>query len=413
MYINILKNNRNVLFYLLGAGVSNLGNVIAGLAFLFLAYDMTESSLHTTGVAISQVFPYLLFGLIGGVIADWVNKKKLLIILDLIRVPLTLSLVVFHQFELLSYWHLIIVSFAIQCLGCFFNPAHRAILPVITEEEERTSVNSLLDTVTRGVTVLGPIASVGLMNTIGYIHFFTFDALTYLLSAVLINKIQLQEKDNGIANKKKMVDIFISIKEFAIWVKKQATIKTLFIVTVIMVFFNTWVWQVGLLLQLIETTANGEKLYSILQGWYGAAVIAINLLVPIIWRKLNIKIYLIGSLIWGIGIFIIGFANNIPLYFIGVLIAAIGLPISGLSRVYLLQQYLPAEKLGRGFSFNAFLLYLSNAISLGLFGLISSFVSTHILFWVCGLMMIIGSGVYLLTILRKEPGDIPYNRLNS
>lgn len=412
MYLNVLKNNKNVLFYLLGAGASNLGNVITGLAFLFLAYEMTESTLHTTGVAISQVLPYLLFGLVGGVIADSVDKKKLLIKIDLISVPLILSLVALHQFELLNYWHLIIVSFIIQCLGCFFNPAHRAILPVITKEEERTTVNSLLDTVTRGVTVLGPIASVGLMNTIGIIHFFTLDAFTYLISAILIYKIRLQEKDSEIS-RIKTTDIISSIRDFAVWAYRQVTIRTLFIVTVIIVFFNTWVWQVGLLLQLMETRPNGEELYSILLGWYGAAVIAINLLVPIMWKKLNMKIYLIGSLIWGLGIFILGLATNTPLYFIGVLVTAIGLPISGLARVYLLQQYLPTNKLGRGFSFNAFLLYLSNAISLGIFGFISSFVSTHILFLICGLMMIVSSGVYLLTILRNKPGVMPYKRLNS
>ncbi|MGA3600127.1 MFS transporter [Lysinibacillus agricola] len=415
MYLKVIKSNRNVLLYLLGAGTSSLGNVISALAFLFLAYQMTESNIYTTGVAISQVVPYLLFGLIGGVIADWLDKKRILLIIDLIRVPLTLSLVLFHQIELLNYWHLIVVSFLIQCLGCFFNPAHRAILPIITKEEERSSVNSLLDTVTRGITVLGPIVSIGLMNTINVIHFFTFDALTYLISAILIYKIQFTEKNitSESSNQRKISDIFISIRDFSIWVKKQTTIRTLIIVTVIIVFFNTWVWQVGLLLQLKETTPNGEELYSLLLGWYGAAVIAVNLLIPLIWKKLSVKIYLFGSLIWGIGILLLGFAYTIPLYFIGILVAAIGLPISGLSRVYLLQKYLPKEKLGRGFSFNAFLLYLSNAISLGVFGFISSFMSTRILFVICGIMMVICSVVYLLTISRKVPGVIPYSRLNN
>ncbi|MEN2466169.1 MFS transporter [Ornithinibacillus sp. JPR2-1] len=140
---------------------------------------------------------------------------------------------------------------------------------------------------------------------------------------------------------------------------------------------------------------------------------AVNLLIPLIWKKLSLKIYLFGSLIWGIGILLLGFAYTMPIYLIGILVAAIGLPISGLSRVYLLQKYLPIEKLGRGFSFNAFLLYVSNAVSLGVFGFISSFLSTRILFIICGIMMVICSVVYLLIISRKAPGVIPYNRLNN
>lgn len=406
MYLKVLKN-KNILNYLLGAGASNIGNVIAGLAFLFLAYELTESSLYTTGVVISQAVPYLLFGLIGGVIADWVNKKSLLIWIELIRVPIVLSLVLFYQFELLNYWHLIFVSFVIQSLGCFFNPAHRAILPMITKQEERTTANSLLDTVTRGVTVLAPIISVGLMNTIGVIHFFTFDAITYLLSAFFIYKLYFQEENLGGSDKKKISGVFYSIKEFAIWLKNQRTMRTLFILTFIMVFFNTWVWQVGLLLQLIETIPNGEEWYSIILGWYGAVVIAINVVVPLLWKKLHLKMYLVGSLVWGTGIFLLGFAYQLPVYFIGVMVAAIGLPLTGLSRVYLLQQYLPTDKLGRGFSFNAVLLYGSNVISLGLFGVVSSFISIPIIFIGCGIMMVFSAAIYLVAILRNELGVTP------
>lgn len=290
----MLKNNSNVIYYLLGAAASNLGNVISGLAFMFLAHEITASSVYTT---ISQVAPYLIFGLIGGVIADWVDKKKLLICIDLIRIPVILLLVFTHQLELLSYWHLVIGSFLIHCFGSFFNPAHRAILPMITKEAERTSVNSLYDTVTRGVTVLGPFVSILLLNTVEVIHFFTFDAITYLVSVILIYRIQLADKRlvNKSLSQRTMRDVFVSIKGFSIWVSKQTTIRTLFEVTVIMVFFNTWVWQVGLLLQLIETTSSGEEWYSILLGWYGATVIVANLLIPFFWKELSMKMYLFGS----------------------------------------------------------------------------------------------------------------------
>ncbi|GIP63122.1 hypothetical protein J32TS6_16770 [Virgibacillus pantothenticus] len=89
------------------------------------------------------------------------------------------------------------------------------------------------------------------------------------------------------------------------------------------------------------------------------------------------------------------------------------MPISGLSRVYLLQTYLPTKELGKGFSFNAFLLYLSNAISLGLFGVLSSFLPIRILFIICGFMMAICAAIYLRILARKVLGVIPYNRLNN
>lgn len=184
--------------------------------------------------------------------------------------------------------------------------------------------------------------------------------------------------------------------------KGENVVKTLLFVTFWIVFFHTWVWQVGLLLQLIETQINGEQLYSILMGCYGAGVITVSIIIPFIWKKLTLTIYLIGSMIWGFGILVLGFATHLSTYFIGILIAAIGLPISGLARVYLIQTWIPVNKLGRAFSFNAVLLYGSNVLSLSLFGVLSSLVEIRYIFVFCGSMMVIGSFVYLFRIFPSK-----------
>lgn len=402
MYKKALTNTM-VLYYLAGAGISQLGNVIAGLAFLFLSYELTQSAILTTVTAISQAVPYLIFGLVGGAIADRVNKKRLLLWIDIIRVPIILSLVVIYQMNLLAFWHLLLVGFVIQSLGCFYNPAYRAILPLITPLANRTTVNSLLDIVTRGVQVLGPIFSIGLLSTGNTIHFYTLNALTYLVSAFFILKLNWPDTNNeSNTTESEKNSIFSSIRDFFSWVKGEYTIKTLFMVTFLMVFFNTWVWQVGLLLLLLETSSNGKELYSLLLGWYGAAVIAVNLLIPFVWKKMSLSTYLYGSIVWGAGIFLLGFASNLSIYFLGVLITAIGLPITGLTRVYLIQTLIPANKLGRAFSLNAVILYGSNVISLILFGALSSFFEIRYIFIFCGGLMILCSFFYLYRIFSPK-----------
>ncbi|RAZ79297.1 MFS transporter [Planococcus halotolerans] len=403
MYRNVLKN-KNVLYYLAGAGISQLGNVLAGLAFLFISYDLTQSAGLTTVIAISQAAPYLLFGLIGGAVADRVQKKRLLLWIDLIRVPIILSLVVFYQFEMLAFWHLLIVSFVIQSLGCFYNPAYRAVLPLVTPVDDRTTVNSLLDTVTRGVQVLTPIFSISMLSAGQTIHFYSIDALTYMLSVLFILKIHWTEplsEEHALENKKE--GVFQSIVAFFLWVKDEGTIKRLFLVTFLMVFFNTWVWQIGLLLLLLQHyPGQGEEFYTLLLGWYGIGVILINVIIPFFFKKLTFSLYLAGSVVWGMGILVLGFATHLPFYFLGVLIAAAGLPISSLSRVYLIQTLVPAQKLGRAFSFNAFLLYGSNVISLMLFGALASFIEIRAIFVFCGSMMVVCAFFYLIRITLTE-----------
>ncbi|UOQ48672.1 hypothetical protein MUN88_00470 [Gracilibacillus caseinilyticus] len=82
--------NKHIRFYPRGSGISKFGDVLSGMAFLFLAYDLTKLNSLTTVMAIAETVPYLLFGLIGGVVADWANKKKLLIILDFSAGPIGL-----------------------------------------------------------------------------------------------------------------------------------------------------------------------------------------------------------------------------------------------------------------------------------------------------------------------------------
>ena len=405
MYRHVLTN-KQILYYLIGAGVSQLGNVLSGLAFLFLGYELTKSAGLTTVIAVSQAVPYLLFGLIGGGVADRVNKKSLLLILDFVRVPIILALFVIGAAGHLAFWHLLLVSFVIQSIGCFYNPAYRSLLPLITPANDRTAVNSLLDTVTRGVQVLAPVFSIGLMNAGGTIYFYTIDAISFGVSAcctLLLYKTKPVQEEVPPETEK---GVFRSIWGFFIWMKGEGTIKSLFGVTFLMVFFNTWVWQVGLLLLLLEVyPVEGQDFYSLMMSWYGAGVIIVNLIIPFIWKELTLKIYLASSAVWGAGIALFGLADHLPVFFACMLICAIGLPVSGLARVYLIQTLVPDYMLGRAFSLNAVLLYGSNVLSLCLFGLLAAVMEIKMIFLGCGTMMILGSTVYLARKrFTKHPG---------
>lgn len=391
------------MLYFLGGSISRLGDIITGMAFLFLSYDLTGSNLQTTGMVIIETIPYLLFGLIGGVIADWVQKKKLLVLIDLLRAPLVVSIVVLSYLDLLTYPYLLFVGFMIQFFGCFFNPAHRAVLPLITSLDERTVANSVQDTITRGITVLSPVVSIFFLKTVGVVQFFTFDACTYILSAMFLSCLRFQEVDTS--EKKGIKEVFLSIKDFIVWVKGQVPLTQLFLLTFICVFFSTWSWQVGLLLRLEETTEHGKVIYSTLEGWFGFVVIVANLMIPWVWKKMTMTTYIIGSSVWGIGILGVGFAVNLPLFYSAVFIVGLGLPLSGLSRIYLLQRLIPQEKLGRGFSLNAVMLYLSNTVSLAFFGWLSTFISIQYIFIGSGLLMLVTSLLFFLVkVSTKSSG---------
>lgn len=399
MYRTLWKQ-KNIRYYLLGGGVSRLGDVLSAMAFLFLAYDMTASNVHTTGVALAETVPYLLFGLFGGVVADSFPRKRLLIRLDLIRVPLLLSVSLLHGFNLLTYPVLIIVSFLVQTIGCFFNPAHRAVLPMVTTEDERSAANSLYDTITRGVTILTPLIAITLLNTVGVVHFFTLDAFTYLISIYCLSHILLEEP---LKRKKTVRSIFLSIKEFFLWMVGQSTIRKLFFFTFYTVFLNTWVWQVGLLLALEEMSTKSEAWYSGIQGVFGATVIITNMVLPFFIKRLSLPHYVVGAAIWGTGIAYYGFFYGVGHFFIGCILVGIGMPVASLARIFIIQSDVPEEKMGRAFSTNAVLLYASNTLSLMLYGFLSAYIPIRWLMFSSGTMIVVGCLILTTVHIIKLP----------
>ena len=155
------------------------------------------------------------------------------------------------------------------------------------------------------------------------------------------------------------------------------------------------------MLLLVNYPAYGEEIYSLLLSWYGAGVIIVNLVIPFIWKKMTLPIYLAGSILWGIGIVVLGFLHTF-LFIFSVFLLLYWSTLSGLARVYLLQTLIPANKLGRAFSFNAVILYASNVISLILFGTLTSFVEINSIFIFCGSMMIFSSFFYLIRVGFSE-----------
>ncbi|WP_377891102.1 MFS transporter [Alkalihalobacillus sp. R86527] len=398
MYKAVFQN-KTIRFYLLGGGVSKLGDVLSGMAFLFLAYDLTGSKALTTGMAIAETVPYLIFGLVGGVIADWVQKKKMVIALDLLRVPLVGSVVLLYYLDGLHYFYLLSISFLIQTTGCFFNPAHRALLPLITAEDQRTVVNSLNDTLGRGVTVLSPFIAIWLLTSYGAVHFFTIDALTYAISSFCLMKVNVKEAKKS--SEKSVKKALRAIGVFSKWAGTHASIRNLFLFTFMIVFLNTWVWEVGLLLALSELTPKSEEVFSLIQGVFGATVITANVFIPFLFKRMSLVTYMIGSLLWGGGVLYYGILYEVEHFVIGAILVGIGIPIAGLARVYILQTIVPEEMLGRGFSTNAVLLYLANTLSLVLFGALAAFVPIQSLMIGSGCLMVTASVGYLVTVKAK------------
>ncbi|BCL77997.1 MFS transporter [Ktedonobacteria bacterium brp13] len=382
-----------MLFYI-GAACSNLGDVIAGIGFLLVVYQTTKSSEQTTGVAIAETLPYILFGLIGGAVSDFLSRRKLMLTLDFLRGLLQIATFVLFNLGHLPYVLILAIVFCIQSAGCFFNPTQNTLLPQLVQADQLTTANALVNISTSSMSILAPLVTAVLLLYGGIGTFFAFDAASYFVSTLCLWSLRsyLQEEyddqEDTFVQSKKASTVLLRkqiraipqrIWKFACFTTSHSQLLTLFITTFLVVLFNTWAWQVGLLLKAETIIPNGKQLYTSLLAVYAVISILTNVIIPQYWKRLSLTHYLLGSVTWGFGIFALGFVYSLPLLFMCVAIVGIGLPFGSQSRVFLLQTEVPKEMRGQGFSFAAVLLYFSNLLSLSLFGWLSTRVSLSLL----------------------------------
>ncbi len=274
-------------------------------------------------------------------------------------------------------------------------------MPLITLQEERSTVNSLFDLVSRGSTVLNPMIAGAFILFMELYVLFAVSMACFILTFLKLKKINVSEFKTS--DRKSLRKGCESLAQFFTWAKNDSMMRLLFPSTFMVVFFYTWTWQVGLLLALHELTQNGEEYYTFLQGIFGAVVVIANIVIPIVFKHFSIKTYAYASLLWGIGMLGFGLFYNVPGFIFSITIVGLSVPFAGLARVYILQHYVPESMHGRGFSANAVLLYASNTLSLLLIGYLASYVEIASLMLISAVLMLLSSFCLIVIITIKRP----------
>jgi MFS family permease len=176
-------------FALLWAGglISMMGDWLLFIALPFYIYDLTGSTLATGGMFIAETLPILLFGSIGGVFADRWDRKKTMIVADLLRAALLLLLLVVRSPEWL--WAIYLVVFVQSSVGQFFNPAKGALIPQLVDESQLMPANSLNSLGIELTRLIGAPLGGALMALLGLPSVVVVDCASFAISALLIGLI--------------------------------------------------------------------------------------------------------------------------------------------------------------------------------------------------------------------------------
>lgn len=187
-YATLLRNTNFRLLWL-GQAISTLGSYFTRVVIPIYVYDLTQSYAHLGFSAFSSLIASLLFGLVAGALVDRWDRRRTMIVVDLLNALLLTGLLMMALMPLavpVKLVGLYAINFLTALLRELFTPARIAILTDVVAEDELLAANSLDQATSSFSELLSyPLAGIVLM-TFGPALAFGIDALTFVASAGLL-----------------------------------------------------------------------------------------------------------------------------------------------------------------------------------------------------------------------------------
>lgn len=174
-----------------GIGVSFFGNWVYLIALNILVLDMTGSAAAVAGIYIVGPVARLLTNFWAGSIIDRVNKRKLMVIADVLRG----SLVLFVPF-IDSLWIVYAILFVANIAGAFFGPSSTFYITKFVAETDRRSFNSIMSMMNSGSFLIGPALAGVLIALFGTTWCVILNAVTFFFCALCIARLPDVEDEN-------------------------------------------------------------------------------------------------------------------------------------------------------------------------------------------------------------------------
>ncbi len=127
--------------------LANLSDGIFQIALPLLAVSLTTEPGLVAGVAVASRLPWLVFALIAGALADRLDRRRTMVLVDAGRVVLIGGLVVAVVAGVATIWLLYLAAFVLGCFETMFDTAANSMLPNVVGKDKVVAANSRLNAV--------------------------------------------------------------------------------------------------------------------------------------------------------------------------------------------------------------------------------------------------------------------------
>ncbi len=378
-YLRLIRSNRDFAKLWAAQVVSLLGDWFSTIVIAALIVSYTEGSgyqgVAVSGFLIARLIPPLLMRPLAGVLADRFDRKRLLIVSDLLRALAVLGLLFTTQGP--EYLPLVYVFVVIQFLiSSIFEPARNAIMPSLLYRHQLVAGNTLSSISWSAMLAIGAICGGLVAEAFGTQIALLIDSLTFVLSAALVvtirvpetprSDLEMEARETRDTSERTFLDGLRHLRKHpetaaALFVKGGQSITPS---DALLIIYGTQVFVLG---------KDGVTSMAILWAAFGFGAI----LGPLITNRFSddsVRVLrrLIGAgfVMMTVGWLFWGWAPSLALLSLAVLVRAMGGSVNWTYSSVIIQQIVPDAYLGRMFSLDFAVFEMVQSIGIVVIGLL-------------------------------------------
>jgi MFS family permease len=190
-------SHRTFRIVFLGAFASNVGTWMQNVVLGAYAYDLTHSATFVGVIIFAQLGPTLVLPIIGGWLADKVDRRRFLIVLSIEQLVASLGVAAVAASAQPSHVLLVLMVLLVGAGSAMFGPAYSAILPGLVGKEDMPGAISLNSAQMNASRVIGPVIGGLLYSLVGPAWIFVGNAATYLFVVAALMMVTLPKVHQG------------------------------------------------------------------------------------------------------------------------------------------------------------------------------------------------------------------------
>jgi len=335
---------------------SVIGDRIITVALALFITDLTGNATDLGLVLAAHALPLVAFLLIGGVWADRLPRKQLMVVTDAIRFVLHGTLAALIFLGEAEVWQVIVIEVLFGTAEAFFRPAATALIPQTVPEEEIQPANALIGMSNNIAEFAGPALATVLVLGVGAGTAFAIDAATFVVSALFTIRIrprrrELTAEEEAAAERESGAGLWGEVRAGFAEVRSRVWIwATLASFSVTLCFGVGPFFVLGPL--VAEQQYDSIGIFGVMEACLGLGLIVGSLL-AIRWRPLHpMRMAMIFACLWPPGVIL--FAAGVPLGIVLPIVVVGGLGLALFETFWLtaLAERIPPDKLSRVTSYD-------------------------------------------------------------